>query len=140
MIQQDLFLEVGGDFVLTNTGDLQLTSPNNSWDYVRQFLERFIFTSAATLDRFGNPIPPDWLNYPNFGLGANQMVGQAFGAQFISALQQKVYQGALAAQQGNSTVPPVVTVTQGSNPQQINVSIVITPLGGQQQSINVTLP
>jgi len=138
MAQTQLFLELSGDFVLNSNGGLLATS--DSWTVIRQNLERFIFTCAASLDRFGNPLPADWLFHPDFGLSANAMIGQSFNQAFISSLQQKVYQGALSAQSGNATVPPQVTVNQGTNPQQINVTVVITPLGGQQQTVSVTLP
>lgn len=138
MSQTQLFLELGGDFVLNSNGGLLATS--DSWTVIRQNLERFIFTNSASVDRFGNPQPADWVFHPEFGLSANAMLGQNFDQAFITNLQQKVYQAALQAQSGNATVPPVVTVTQGTNPQQINVTVVITPLGGQQMTIQVSLP
>jgi hypothetical protein len=137
MAQQQLYLQDGGDFVLNSNGGLQLAG---SWDVIIQNLCRYIFTNPASTDRFGNPIPADWIFNPTFGLGANAMLGQNFNQTFINNLQQKIYQGVLAAQTGNSTVPPVVTVTQGTNPQQINVQAIITPTGQAQQTINVTLP
>jgi hypothetical protein len=137
MIQQQLYLEMGGDFVLNGNGGLALAA---GWDVIRQNFERFVFTNPARTDRFGNPIPADWLFHPTFGLGANAMLGQTFDVAFINQLQQKVYQGALSASTGNATVPPVVTVAQGNVPNQLNVTTVITPAGGQAQTLVTTLP
>jgi hypothetical protein len=136
MPQQQLYLELGGDFVLNSNGGLQWAS---GWDVIRQNFSRFVFTCAARLLN-GVPYAADWIFYPDFGLSANALIGQNFTPDFISKLQQAVYQGALQASTGNSSVPPVVTVTQGNNPQQINVQVVITPNNGQQQTINVSLP
>lgn len=137
MAVADLYLEMGADFILTSEGDLQLAT---SWDLIRQDFERFIFTCASSLLTNGTPLPADWLFHPDFGLSANAMLGQTFTSSFISKLQQKVYQGALAASTGNSSVPPVVTVTQGPTPNQINVTVIITPNNGEQMSLSVTLP
>lgn len=137
MSQQQLYLPLGGDFVLNSNGGLQWT---DSWDAIVQNLERFLFTNPATIDIYGNPQPADWIFQPQFGLGASQMLGQTFNSAYISTLEQKIYQAALAAQTGNSTVPPAVTITQGPNPQQLNVQIVVTPTGQNQQTINVVVP
>jgi len=137
MAQKQLFLELNGDFVLNNNGGL-LWAEN--WDVIRQNFERFFFTNPATNSVSGLPQPADWIFHPEFGLGANTMLGQVFGQAFINVLQQKVYQAALAASTGNSSVPPVVTVTRATNPQQINIQVVITPTGQDKQTINLTLP
>lgn len=136
MAQEQLFLELNGDFVLNSNGGLQLGA---GWDVIRQNFERFVFTCAARLLN-GTPYAADWIFHPDFGLSANAMLGQTFNSNFISQLQQKVYQGALQASTGNSSLPPVVTVTQGNNPQQINVTVVITPDNGQQMTFSVSLP
>jgi hypothetical protein len=135
-MQQQLYLPLAGDFALNSNGGLAWAG---SWDAIIQNIERFIFTNAAALIN-GVPQTPDWIFHPDFGLSANAMLGQPFTSSFINILQQKVYQGVLSAITGNSSVPPVVTVTQGSNPQQINVNVVITPNNGNQISINVSLP
>ena len=137
MPQADLFLEMGADFVLTSQGDLQLAY---DWDLIRQSFERFVFTNAAVLLTNGQPQAADWIFNPTFGLSANAMLGQAFTQNFISILEQAVYQGALQAATGNSSVPPIVTVNQGPSPNQINVTVVITPDNGEQQSLQVILP
>jgi hypothetical protein len=136
MPQQQLYLPLAGDFVINSNGGLQF---GGTWDTILQNIERFIFTNAATLIN-GVPQPADWIFYPNFGLSANSMLGQPFTSSFISQLQQVVYQGVLSAITGNSSVPPVVTVTQGANPQQLNVSVVITPNNGSQVSLNIQVP
>lgn len=137
MPQQQIYLPCGGDFALNSNGGLQLAG---SWDVIVQNICRYIFTNPASTDRFGNPTAADWLFYPDFGLGANALIGQNFNQTFINNMQQKIYQAVLAAETGNSSQPPVVTVTQGTNPQQINVNVVVYPTGQQQQTINVSLP
>jgi hypothetical protein len=138
LAQQQLYLECGGDFVLNGNGGLQWAT--NPWDVIRQNFERFLFTSPALNSVSGQPQPADWIFFPKFGLGASRMVGQVFNSAYINKLQQIVYQGALAASTGNSNVPPVVTVTQGPVPNQLNVRVVITPTNMPAQTLNVTLP
>lgn len=137
MSQQQLYLELAGDFQLNNNGGLLWAT---GWDTIRQNFERFVFTNPSTNAVNGQPQPADWILNPTFGLGARAMIGQNFGQPFISALTQKIQQGALSAASGNSNVPPVTTVTQGPNPNQVNVSVVITPTGQQQRTLAVTLP
>lgn len=138
MSQNQIYLELGADFVLNNNGGLQWA--NDPWVIIRQNMERYIFTCAARLSDKGVPLPADWIFNPTFGLSANAMLGMNFTSDFISQLQQKVYQAALTISQGLVNVPPSVTVTQGNNPQQLNVQIVFSPIGAQQQIIGVTLP
>lgn len=137
MAQQQLYLELADDFKLNNNGGLLL---GDGWDIIRQNFERFVFTNPAKNAVNGQPQPADWMFSPTFGLGARSMLGQTFGQDFISSLSQKVYQGALASATGNSNVPPVVSITRASNPQQINASVVITPIGQQQRTLSVSLP
>lgn len=135
MPSYDLYLELNSDFVLTASGDLQIST---GWDLIRQNFERAVFTNPATTQQNGNPIPADWIFEPNYGLGARALIGSPFNQVFINALQQKVYQAALVAQSGNAAVPPQVTVTQAVNPQEIQATVVITPIGGQQQTLTIT--
>lgn len=137
MGQFQLDLELGGDFKISNTGGLQLVT---GWDCIRQNFERYVFTRPANNTVSGQPQAPDWVFNPGFGLGAGTMIGQVFTQSFIELLKQKVYQGALSAASGNATTPPTVNVTEGPVPNQINVGVVITPVGGQQQTLRVSLP
>lgn len=137
MAQKQLYLEMGADFVLNSNGGLQWA---DGWDVIRQNFERFIFTNAAKILPDGTPTAADWIFNPDFGLSANAMLGQNFTPAFISQLQQIVYQGALQASTGNSSVPPVVTITQAPNPQQLNITVVITPNNGEQQTLQVLYP
>lgn len=135
-MQQQLYLPLAGDFVINSNGGLQF---GQTWDVLIQNITRFIFTNAASILN-GVPLAADWIFHPDFGLSANAMLGQTFDQAFINKLQQKVYQGVLSAGTGNLAVPPVVTVTQGNNPQQINVQVVITPNNGQQVTLNIQVP
>ena len=137
MNQPQLWLEMGGDFQLNNTGGLAWAF---GWDVIRQNFERYIFTKPATNTVSGQPQAPDWIFSPNFGLGAGTMIGQSFGQNFVNTLQNRIYQGAMASASGNTNVPPVVTVTQGPTKEQINAKVIITPTGGQQQTLQVALP
>jgi hypothetical protein len=136
MPQSDLYLELGNDFVITNNGDLQLAS---GWDLIRQNFERFVFTQPQSTDFRGNPVPADWIFEPNFGLGAGSLLGENYNQNTLNKLQQSVYQGALTASTGNSNTPPVVTVTS-PNSQEVVANVVITPSGGQSQTLQVNLP
>jgi hypothetical protein len=136
MAQEQIYLELGSDFVINSNGGLET---GFGWDIIRQNFERFLFTQPASTDFRGNPIPADWIFHPDFGLGAGSLLGENYNQATLNKLEQLVYQGALSASTGNSSTPPVVTVTS-PNSQTVTATVVITPTGQQQQTLQVNLP
>ncbi len=131
----DIFLEYGGDLVITQTGDIQMA---NGWDEVRQRITRLIFTTAAQYLPNGQFVNAQYIFDTGYGIGANYLVGQNFTPQQAAALQAAITQAVQKDPDINAQYLPQISVTRPSyNSLQIQVNLVLR--SGQVGNITFTL-
>lgn len=127
-----VWLEWGGDLVLTANGSVQMAS---GWDQTRQFFERALMTNPTSVASTGAPIPPDYIFEPNYGIGAGQFVGLNLLAPGVYASYlQRVQQAAAVTPNLNTAVPPIVTTIE-SQPHQFTSTITLTLINNQPGSV-----
>jgi hypothetical protein len=130
----ELYLEYKGDLVLTTNGSVQMAT---GWDETRQYFCRALLTTPSSVSGDGNPIPPDYIFVPAFGVGAGLFVGQNLQApkvntQFLSRVH------AASAQTPNLSVfnPPVVAIKQ-AQPHEFVATISLTMENGQVGTVTI---
>lgn len=138
----EVYLEYGGDFQLTSTGDLRLAiDGRDNGLATKQWLERLILTSPVLLDANGKPVArADDIVHPTWGGGLRQAVGQNITNALLSGIQSRIAK-AIAANTRIATTPaPVITVTDLGN-AFIEVYVSCTTTAGQPlvitQQLNV---
>lgn len=131
-----LYLEFGGDFVLSSAGTLLQAE---GWDEIRQRIERLILTNAAGFQSDGTPITAQYVFHPDYGLSAPARIGDVFNQDYINNMSQILYQGILQDPGVDPTNPPVITAALiGLN--EIQFTIGVSLKNGQQQTLVLTLP
>lgn len=104
-----LWQEFGQDLVQSPNGGLLMAYGE---DEVRQALERELLTTPAlTLDD-GTVVPAEFIWDPTFGVGLRVLIGQTAYEGWLSAIKQKINNAVLSNPGVNSSIPPVIQVTQ----------------------------
>ena len=129
-----VWLEWGGDLVLTANGSVQMAS---GWDQTRQFFERALMTNPNSVASNGSPIPPDYIFEPNYGVGAGQFVGlNLLSSGIYSSFIQRVQQAAAVTPNLNTAIPPAVSTVEGQ-PHQFTSTITLTLINNKPGSVTL---
>lgn len=101
----DLYLDLGGDFQWTASGDLALTSGPT---LTKQRLARRIFTNPSSTQGAGSP--GDYFFHPEYGGGCGNLIGRVTSGGSLQVLQQRVAAQARLESGVASNPPPQVSV------------------------------
>ncbi len=82
-----LYLDWGGDLVLTPNGSVQMA---NGWDEARQLTVRALLTNSATQLPTGEQVPPDYVFSPTYGTGLGLYVGEDLNTTQVNKLQSLI--------------------------------------------------
>jgi hypothetical protein len=134
--RRSLYLEWGGDFVLTPNGGLQEAV---GWDLVRQNLERLILTNFGTVQPDGEQTIGDDIFHPEYGIGTRATIGQVRVPNTVAEVKRKVKSAIAQYNEIAQNPPPIVSVTpipQGfeiyidvfmSDMQPGTIALIVTP-------------
>ena len=103
-----LYLDWGGDFVLTPNGSVQMA---NGWDEARQLTVRALLTNPATQLPTGEQVPPDYVFDPEYGAGLGLYVGVDMNTTQVNKLQGLINSQVLNQSFVDPTYEPQVTFT-----------------------------
>ena len=113
---QSLYLDYGGDLVISPQGSLQLAiDDTNTATASLQLLQRIIFTNPLAKDTLGNVIArADSLQYSDFGAGIASLVNSQATANEIVALKASIADQMAQFPNFLTNPAPVITVTFSS--------------------------
>jgi hypothetical protein len=122
----------GGDFSLTDSGDLLIAADTSTSPAATiERLTRLVLTSPSMLDpNTGTPIQADDIFNPTWGAGAQMYVGAAVNAKMIQSLRSRVMD-ALVRDPGISPNPPPTVAIQMVGTYTLLMSIQFTSSQGQ---------
>lgn len=132
----DIWLEWGGDLVLTNTGDLLVAT---NFDEIRQFVSRVLLTNPSITLPNGLWIPPDYNEEPTFGLGLPRSIGRTYTATQLQTMQN----AALAACYdcpSVATIPAPRVVVANPSPFVYTLNIYVTPINSVSGEQVISIP
>lgn len=137
MSRRSLYLEYGGDFVISPQGSLQLAvDDQNSATATTQRLTRLVLTTPIQKDQYGRVIGRgDSYFYPQYGASLRTYVDSTPTASDLAAIRAAILNG-IAQDPGIARTPaPIVTITQPDSTSLL-VYIQVVTASGQ----TVTLP
>ncbi len=131
-----LYLEYGGDFVLSQTGGLLLAT---GWDEIRQAVERILFTNPASVSPSGEPEAPDYIFVPSFGTGLRRQVDMPLNQAAVAGMVQKIRQAVMQVAAVSPSIPPQVGFARPSL-ETLVIQITVTLRNGQTGTIPFGMP
>lgn len=129
-----MYLEWGGDFVVTPNGSLQWAS---GWDEVRQRIERRIITNPLEVLPSGEAVPPDYIFDTNYGLGYAKLVNQNLNNTMLSTIKQRAYQGVTVDDAVSGAYPPQISL-YSPIPGELILVLGVTLKTGEQGQIAIS--
>lgn len=133
----ELYLEYGGDLVLTTKGSVQMAS---GWDESRQHFTRALLTNPLSSLANGGVIPPDYVFHPTFGVGGGQFVGQNLNAPLVAHTfnQRCVQAAATTPNLDPSTSPAVQLFMPSAHEYEAIISLTLVNQATGQLSLSVS--
>ncbi len=130
-----MYLEWGGDLVLTPTGSVQTAV---GWDQVRErIIRRFLTNPAQTLPD-GSSTPPDYVFSPGYGEGAGALVDQNPDDAYVANLTRRMRQAVLSDVAVDPGSVPQITITRPRG-DTYEVFVTVTLSNGQQGKVAISL-
>lgn len=130
-----MYLEWGGDLVLTPTGSLQTAV---GWDQVRERIIRHFLTNRAQTLPDGSTTPPDYVFSPGYGQGAGALVDQNPNDAFVADLTRRMRQAVLSDAAVDPGAVPQITITRPRG-DTYEVFVTVTLSNGQQGKVAISL-
>ena len=133
----EIFLEYGADFIIDDTGDLQLAVDSlNTFDATIQRLTRLLLTSPVIYDNANKPLtPPDDIFHPEYGAGLRAAVDSGYTKQNLTALKASILSQLAEDPAVANTPQPQVAMTLMSDNQTVLLNITFTTVQGQTLSL-----
>lgn len=132
MPSTSLYLEYGGDFVLSPQGGLLLAvdTPTEATSTIQR-IQRLLFTNPRIRDAYGNIIARgDSIFYPDYGAGVPSLVDATMTKALLTQLQATIL-NQITKDPGIARTPtPVISITSDGI-ANLTISVTVTTVSGQ---------
>jgi hypothetical protein len=127
-----LSLPWGADFQLTNNGSLVFVS---GIEKIRQRIIRRFFTAPAETLADGTYVPADYIFAPDYGIGANRLIGEPIDDNLAAILTKKIKAATLVDEGVDTTQNPTITLYAAQS-GAVWASVTVYLLDGTQTSFS----